>query len=134
MFVTAHPRAISPEPLRIHACGVTGPLHGVLVVEVVVAWAASPPPPGPHVIHINLRSPTRNAYFGGKAWSINLWRALHQDVPSVRMMRLHPTLDTDDNLLGPMQSNPVGKSKDAHVQVYPTHDLVEPPAPHSVIW
>ena len=41
---------------------------GALTVEEVVAWAASLDP-APEVIHIDLRSPSRNSHLGGKAWT-----------------------------------------------------------------
>ena len=60
---------------------------GALGVDDVVGWAASLYP-SPEVIHIHMRSRTRNSY------------------PS-----------SVDQLLNSMRTNPVGKPKDAHVQV-----------------
>ena len=53
---------------------------GALAVDDVVAWATSLDP-SPEVIHIDPRSPSRNSYLGGKAWSTNLWRELRLRVP-----------------------------------------------------
>ena len=99
---------------------------GALALEEFVAWAASLDPT-PDVIHIDLRSPSRNSYLGGKARSRELWRELR--VPSLCFLHLLPTSATMDQLLNTMRTNPVGKTKDADVQVYPTTNLVHIP-PH----
>ena len=101
---------------------------GTLAVEDVVAWAASLDP-SPEVIHIDLHSPSCNSYLGGKAWSTNLWREIRFRVPSLPFLHLLPQPATMDQLLNAMRINPVGKTKDAHVQVYPTTILVHPPPP-----
>ena len=44
-----------------------------------MAWAASPEP-SHKVTHIYFRSPSRNSYLGGKAWSTYLWRELRLQV------------------------------------------------------
>ena len=41
---------------------------GALGVDNVVGWAASLDP-SPDVIHIDMRSPTRNSYLGGRGWA-----------------------------------------------------------------
>ena len=105
---------------------------GALTVQEVSAFAPSLDP-APKVIHIDLRSPSRNSYLGGKAWSTELWRELHFRVPSLRFLHLLPTLPTMDQLLNAMRTTPVGKTidKDAHIQVYPATNLVHyPPRPH----
>ena len=101
---------------------------GALAVEDVFAWAASLDP-SPEVIHIALRSPSRNSYMGGKAWSTILWTELRFRVPSLRFLHLLPQPATMDQLLNAMRSNLVGKPKDAHVQVYPTTNPVYTPPP-----
>ena len=104
-----------------------------LAVEDVVAWAASLDPTL-EVIHINLRSTSHNSYFGGKAWSMNVWRELRLRVLCVRFLHLLPQPATMDQLLNAMRTNRVGKPKDAHIQVYPTTDLVHPPPPSIATW
>ena len=105
-------------------------LSGALGVDDVVGWAASLDP-STEVIHIDLRSPTRKCYLWGKAWSTTLWRELRSQLPSVKFLHLTPLPATIDQLLHSMRTNPVGKPKDAHVQVYPTTNLVySPPPPH----
>ena len=95
-------------------------------VDDVVGWAASLDP-SPDVIHIDLRSPTRNSYPGEKAWATNLWRELRRQLPSLKFLHLTPQPGTLDQLLKSMRTNPVGKPKDAHVQVFPTTNLVYTP-------
>ena len=87
---------------------------GALAVKEIVAWAAFVDP-APEVIHIDLRSSSRNSYLGGKAWSKEFWRELRFRVPSLRFMHLLPTPATMDPLLNAMCTDPVGKTKDAHV-------------------
>ena len=98
-----------------------------------MAWAASPDP-APEVIHIDLRSPLRNSYFGGKASSSNLWRKLRLRVPSLLVLHLLPLPATMDQFLNAMRTTPVRKPKDTHAQMYPTTNLVHtlPPLPHGV--
>ena len=96
---------------------------GALALKEVAALAASLHP-APEVLHIHLRSPSRNSYIVGKAWSTELWRELHFRVPSLRYLCFLPLPATMDQLLNQMRTNPVGKTKDAHVQVYPTTNLV----------
>ena len=55
-------------------------LSGALGVDDVVGWAASLDP-SPHVIHMDLRSPTCNSYLGGRAWATTLWRELRCQPP-----------------------------------------------------
>ena len=57
-------------------------LSGARGVGDVVGSAASLDP-SPEVIHIDLRSPTRNSYLGGKACSTTLWRELRTQLPSL---------------------------------------------------
>ena len=82
----------------------------------VVAWAVSLNP-APEVIHLDLRSPSRNSYMGAKARSTNLWRELRFRVPSLRFLHILPQPATMDQLLNQMRTNPVDseKPKDAHV-------------------
>ena len=101
---------------------------GALAVQDVVALAASLDPT-PEVIHVALRGPSRNSYLGGKAWSTNLRREVRFQVRSVRFLHLLPQPATMDQLLNAMGTHPVGNPKDAHVQVYPTTNLVQPPPP-----
>ena len=101
---------------------------GALGVDDVVAWAASLYP-SPEVIHIDLRSPSRNSYLGEKAWATNLWRKLRFQLPSLKFLHLTPQPATIDQLLNSMRTNPVGKPNDAHVQVYPTTNLMYTPPP-----
>ena len=60
-----------------------------LAVEEIVDWAASLFP-APHVIHIDLRTPTCNSYFGGKAWATELWREPRRRVPSLHFCTFFP--------------------------------------------
>ena len=101
-------------------------LSGALAVNDVLAWAASLDP-SPKVNHIDLRSPLRNSYLGGKARSTNLWRELRYRVPSLRFLHILPQPATMDQLSNAMRTNPLGKPKEAHVQVYPTTNLVYTP-------
>ena len=48
-----------------------------LAAEEIVDWAASLSP-APHVIHIDLRTPTCNSYLWGNAWATELWRELRR--------------------------------------------------------
>ena len=101
---------------------------GALGVDNVVGWAASLDPSS-EVIHINLRNPSRNSYLGGKAWATNLWRELRVQPLSLKFVHLTPQPATIDQLLNSTCINPVGKPKDAHVQVYPTTNLMYTPPP-----
>ena len=106
---------------------------GALAVEDVVAWGASLDL-APEVIHIDLRSPSRNCYLGGKAWSTHLWRELRFRVPSLRFLQLLPLPATMDQLLNAMCTNPEGKPKDDHLQVYPSTNLGHTPPPPIATW
>ena len=97
-------------------------------VDDIVGWAASLDP-SPDVIHIDMRSPTRNSYLGGRGWATTLWRELRRQLPSHKFLHLTRLPSSVDQLLNSMRTNPVGKPKDAHVQVYPTTNLVHTP-PH----
>ena len=109
-------------------------LAGTLVVDDVAGRAASLDR-SPEVVHIDLRSPTRNSYLGGKAWSTTLSRELRSQLPSLKFLRLTPQPTTIDQLLNSMRTNPVGKPKGAHVQVYPTTNLVYTTPPHcDMVW
>ena len=44
--------------------------------------------------------------------------------PMLRMMRLLPSCATINQVLSVMQSEPVGKTKDAHSMVYLRYDLL----------
>ena len=87
------------------------------------------PGPGPKVVHIDLRRPSRNFYLGGRAWSTNVLRELRLWVPYLRSLHLLPFPATMDQLLIAMRTKPVGKPNDAHVQVYTTSNLVPYPLP-----
>ena len=97
-----------------------------LGVDAIVGWAASLDP-SPDVIHIDMRSPTRNSYLGGRGWATTLWRELRHQLPTLKFLHLTPLPSSVDQLLNSMRNNPVGKPKDAHVQVYPTANLVHTP-------
>ena len=99
---------------------------GALGVDDVVGRAASLDP-SPDVIHIDLRSPTRNSYSGGRGWATTLWRDPRRRLPSFKFVHLTPQHATLDQLFNSMRTNPVGKPKDAHVQVNPTTNLVYTP-------
>ena len=99
-----------------------------LGVDAIVGWAASLDP-SPDVIHIDMRSPTRNSYLRGRGWATTLWRELRHQLPTLKFLHLTPLPSSVDQLLNSMRNNPVGKPKDAHVQVYPTTNLVHTP-PH----
>ena len=101
---------------------------GALGVDDIVGWAASFDP-SPDVIHIDMRSPTRNSYLGGRGWATTLRRELHRQLPSLKFLHLTPLPSSVDQLLNSMRTNPEGKPKDAHVQVYPTTNLVHTPPP-----
>ena len=89
--------------------------------------------PSPEVIHIGMRSPTRNSYLGGREWATTLWRELRRQLPSLKFLHLIPLPSSVDQLLNSMKTNPVGKPKDVHVLVYPTTNLVHTPPP-TAIW
>ena len=78
---------------------------GALAVEEVMALVASLDP-APKVIHIDLRSPSRNSYIGGKATSMHVWRELRFRVPSFRFLHLVPLPATMDLLLNAMRTKP----------------------------
>ena len=98
----------------------------------VVGWAASLNP-SPEVIHIDMRSPTRNSYLRGRGWATTLWRELRRQLPTLKFLHLTPLPSSVDQLRNSMRTNPVGKPKDAHVQVYPTTNLVHIPPP-TAMW
>ena len=99
---------------------------GALGVDDIVGWAASTDT-SPDVIHIDMRSSTRNSYLGGRGWATTLWRELRRQLPSLKFLHLTPLPSSVDQLLNSMRTNPVGKPKDAHSQVYPTTNLVHTP-------
>ena len=78
---------------------------------------------------MDMRSPTRKSYLGGRGWATTLWRELRRQLPSLKFLHLTPLPSSVDQLLNSMRTNPVGKPKDAHVQVYLTTNLVHTP-PH----
>ena len=96
---------------------------GALGVDDVVGWAASLDA-SPEVSYINLRSPSRNSYLGGKAGATNLLRELRFQLSFLKFLHLTPQPATIDQLLNFRRTNPLGKPKDAHVQVYPTTNLI----------
>ena len=106
---------------------------GALGVDDIVGWAASLHP-SPDVIHIDMRSPTRNSYLRGRGWATTLWRELRRQLPSLKFLHLTPLPSSVDQLLNSMRTNPVGKPKDAHVQVYPTTNLVHTPPHCDMVW
>ena len=121
----AHYQAL---PVAHHQLEEAAYQSGALGVDDVVGRAASLDP-SPDVIHIDMRSPTRNSYLGGRGWATTLWRELRRQLPSLKFLHLTPLPSSVDQLLNLMRSNPVRKPKDAHVQVYPTTNLVHTP-PH----
>ena len=94
-----------------------------LGVDVVADWVASLHC-APRVIHINLRRPTHNSYFfaqGPRSCGGN------SDVgPPLCAFCIPPPLALDQLLRG-LGTNLVGKTKDAHVRVYPTTNLLHTP-------
>ena len=86
--------------------------------------------PSPEVIHIDMPSPIRNSYLGGRGWARRLWRELRRQLPSLKFLHLTPLTSSVDQLFNSIRTNPVGKPKDAHVQGYPTTNLVHMP-PHN---
>ena len=100
-----------------------------LGVDDIVGWAASLDL-SPDVIHIDMRSPTRNSYLAGRGWATTLWRELRRQIPTLKFLHLTPPPSSVDQLLNSKRTNPVGKPKDAHVQVYATTNLVHTPPPH----
>ena len=100
---------------------------GALGVDDVLGAASLDP--SPEVIHIDMRSPTRNSYLGGRRWATTLWRELRRQLPSLKFLHLTPLPSSVDQLRNSMRTNPVGKPKDAHVQVYPTTNLVHTSPP-----
>ena len=91
-----------------------------------MGWATSLDP-SPEVIHIDLHSPRTTPILGGRPGP---WRELRLQLPSLKFLHLTPQPATIDHLLNSMRTNPVGKPKDAHVQVYPTTNLMYTPPPH----
>ena len=77
-----------------------------LGVDAIVGWAASLDP-SPDVIHIDMRSPTRNRYLGGRGWATTLWRELRHQLPTLKFLHLTPLPSSVDQLLNSMRNNPV---------------------------
>ena len=103
-----------------------------LGVDDIVGWAGSLGP-SPDVIHIDMRSPTRDSYLGGRGWATTLWRELRRQLPTLNFLHLTPHPSSVDQLLNSMRTDPVGKPRDAHVLIYPTTNLVYTPPP-TAIW
>ena len=101
-------------------------LSGALGVHDVVVLAASLDP-SPDVIHIDLRSPTRNSYLGGRGWATTLWRELRRQLPSLKFLHLTPLPSSLDQLLNSMRTNPVGKPKDPTSRCTPPLTWCIPP-------
>ena len=116
----AHYQAL---PLAHHQLEEATYQSGALGVDDVVGWAASLDP-SPNVIHIDLCSPIRDSYFGEEARAKILWRELRRQLPSLKFLHLTPQPATLYQLLNSVRTNPVRKPTDAHVQVYPTTNLV----------
>ena len=121
----AHYQAL---PVAHHELEEATYLSGALRVDDVLGWAASLDP-SPEVIRIDMRSPTGNSYLGGRGWATTLRRELRRQLPSLKFVHLTPLPSSVDQLLNSMRTNPVGKPKDAHAQVYPTTNLVHSPPP-----
>ena len=120
-------------PVSHHQLEEAAYLSLALGVDDVVGWAASLDP-SPEVIHIDMRTPTRNSYLGGRGWATTLWRELRRQLRSLKFLHLTPLPSSVDQLLNYMRTNPVGKPKDAHVHVYPTTNLVHTPPPPAATW
>ena len=75
----AHYQAL---PVSHHQLEEGAYLSGALGVDDVVAWAASLDP-SPEVIHIDMRSPTRNSYLGGEGLGHNLVEGTTPPTPCV---------------------------------------------------
>ena len=83
---------------------------GALAVEEVVGWAKGLATP-PHFIHVDMRTPERAGWFGKKGWATRLFPELQVALPGLRAVRLIPTRDTAESLLGIMATHTVGKPK-----------------------
>ena len=81
-----------------------------LGVDDIVGWAVSLDP-SPDVIHIDMRSPTRNSHLGGRGWATTLWRELRHQLPTLKFLHLTPLPSSVDQLLNSMRNDPVGKPK-----------------------
>ena len=104
-------------PVSHHQLEEAAYLLGALGVDDVVGWATSLDP-SPEVIHIDMRSPTRNSCLGGRGRATPLWRQLRRQLPSLQFLHLTPLPSSVTQLLNSMRTNPAGKPEDAHVQVY----------------
>ena len=91
-----------------------------------MGWAASLDP-SPEVIHIDLRSPSRNSYLGGRGWATTLWRELRRQLPSLKFLHMTPLPSSLDQLLNCMRTNPVGKPKDPPSRCTPPLTSCIPP-------
>ena len=78
-------------PVAHHKLEEAAYLSGALGVDDVVGLAASLDP-SPEVIHIDMRSPTRNSYLGGRGWATTLWREVRRQLPSLKFLHVTPSL------------------------------------------
>ena len=84
-------------------------------------------PPPPQLIHVDMRTPERAGWFGKKGWATHLFWELEVALPGLRAVRLIPTRDTVESLLGIMATHTVGKPKPGLCAIYPTTSLVHCP-------
>ena len=114
-----HNQGIPLRPATLQEATYTGGL----AVEAVVGWAKGLATP-PQLIHVDMRTAERAAWFGKKDWAAHLFWELQVALPGLRAVRLIPTGSTVDNLLGIMATHTVGKPTPGLCYIYSTTGLV----------